>query len=83
MSTAWKLRNGSSGYSFGLHWPRQVYGRVVQELAAQGAEGIAFDVLFGEPRPDHPPVQLQDGAFIDSDEFFAQQLATASNVLSP
>ncbi len=30
------VRNGSVGFHFGLHWPRQVYGRLVQELSIQG-----------------------------------------------
>src|SRR5215467_10626309 len=50
--------NGSVGFHFGLYWPRQVYARVVDELSQQGAKAVAFDVLFGELRPDHPPVQL-------------------------
>ncbi len=54
---------------YGLYWPRQVYGRLVEELSAQGAKTIAFDVLFGELRPDHPPVQMADGGLIESDDF--------------
>ena len=41
------------GQRFGLYWPRQIYGRLVDELTAEGAKAIAFDVLFGEKRPDH------------------------------
>lgn len=73
--------SGSLGYRFGLYWPRQVYGRLVQELAARGAKAIAMDVIFGESRPDHWPVQMQDGSLIESDEFFALQLSAASNVI--
>jgi class 3 adenylate cyclase/CHASE2 domain-containing sensor protein len=72
--------NGSLGFRFGLSWPRQVYGRVVDELSQQGAKAIAFDVLFGELRPDHPPVQLGTN-FPDSDDFFATQMRKASNVI--
>ena len=57
-----RVRNGELGYKFGLYWPRQVYGRVVHELAAQGAKAVALDVIFGELRPDHPPVQMLDGS---------------------
>ncbi|HVV02558.1 MAG TPA: CHASE2 domain-containing protein, partial [Verrucomicrobiae bacterium] len=46
------VSNGSVGFRFGLYWPRQVYGRLVDELNAQGAKAIAFDVIFGELRPD-------------------------------
>ena len=49
--------NRSLGYRFGLYWPRQVYGRLVEELAAQETRAVAFDVIFGELREDHPPVQ--------------------------
>ena len=37
-----------------------MYGRLAHELAAQGAEAVAFDVIFGELRPDHAPVQMAD-----------------------
>ena len=67
--------------SYGLKWPRQVYGRLVEELSAQGAKAVAFDVLFGELRPDHPLVQMADGSLIESDDFFALQCRLASNVI--
>ena len=39
------IRNGLLGKpGFGLYWPRQVYGRMVEELYAQGARTVAFDV---------------------------------------
>lgn len=76
-----RVWNGSLGYRFGLYWPRQVYGRVVQELADQHAKTVAFDVIFGELRPDQPPVQMADGSLPESDEFFALQMKRASNVV--
>jgi len=76
--TVW---NGSLGYSFGLLWPRQVYGRLVQELNDQGARAIAFDIIFGELRPDHPPVQMADGRMAESDVFFGRQMRRAGKVL--
>ncbi len=69
------------GYHFGLYWPRQVYGRLVEELSAQGAKTVAFDVLFGELRTDHPLVTMANGNFIESDDFFALQMRRAGNVL--
>ncbi len=75
------VKGGALGYKFGLYWPRQVYGRLVEELAAEGAQTVAFDVLFGELRDDHPPVQMGDGSLIESDDFFALQMKRASNVL--
>jgi class 3 adenylate cyclase len=75
------VRSGKLGYHFGLYWPRQVYGRLVEELSAQGAKTVAFDVLFGELRRDHPPVQMADGSLMESDDFFALQMHRAGNVL--
>ena len=69
------------GYHFGLYWPRQIYGRLVEELSAQGAKTVAFDVLFGELRTDHPLVTMADGNFIESDDFFALQMRHAGNVV--
>lgn len=66
---------------YGLYWPRFVYGRVVEELSAQAAQAIAFDVLFSELRPDHGQVQMADGSFMDSDESFALQTRRAGNVI--
>jgi class 3 adenylate cyclase/CHASE2 domain-containing sensor protein len=75
------VQKGALGYKFGLYWPRQIYGRLVEELSAQGAQAVAFDVLFGELRPDHPPVQMADGSLMESDDFFAMQMRRAGNVL--
>ncbi len=71
--------NGSLGYHFGLYWPRQVYGRLLEEMASQGARAVAFDIIFGELRPDHPPVRMADGSYMESDAFFALQLQLARN----
>ncbi len=83
--TVQRVFDGSLGYSYGLIWPRQVYGRLVQELSLQGARAVALDVLFKELRPDHPPVKMADPAPADtwpeSDQFFAQQMKLASNVI--
>jgi class 3 adenylate cyclase/CHASE2 domain-containing sensor protein len=77
------IRHGLLGKpGFGLYWPRQVYGRLVEELSAQGAKTIAFDVLFGELRPDHASVEMADGRFIESDDFFALQMRRAGNVVT-
>lgn len=76
------LRHGLLGQPIGLYWPRQVYGRVVEELSAEGSKAIAFDVLFGELRPDHPLVQMADGTVMESDDFFALQIRRAGNVIT-
>ena len=75
------VKSGKLGYRYGLYWPRQVYGRLVEELSTQGAKTIAFDVLFGELRRDHPPVQMADGGLIESDDFLALQMHRAGNVI--
>lgn len=75
------LKDGLVGFRVGLYWPRQVYGRVVHELRVQGARVVAFDVLFGELREDHPPVLMSDGSLLESDQFFADQMAHAGNVI--
>ena len=69
------------GFHYGLYWPRQIYGRLVEELSAQGAKTVAFDILFDSLRHDHPAVVLADGRLLESDEFFAQQMRLAGNVL--
>jgi class 3 adenylate cyclase/CHASE2 domain-containing sensor protein len=76
------IRHGLLGQPYGLYWPRHIYGRVVEELSAQGAKAIAFDVLFGELRPDHAPVQMADGSVMESDDFFALQTRQAGNVIA-
>lgn len=75
------VKSGQLGYRYGLYWPRQVYGRLVEELSAEGAEAVAFDVLFGDLRPDHPPVQMANGSLMESDNFFALQMRRASNTI--
>jgi class 3 adenylate cyclase len=69
------------GFHFGLYWPREVYGRLVDELSEQGAQVVTFDVLFSELRPDHPSVQMADGGLLENDEYFARQMRRADNVI--
>jgi class 3 adenylate cyclase/CHASE2 domain-containing sensor protein len=73
--------NGDLGYRYGLLWPRQVYGRLIQELSEQGAKAVALDILFSELRPDQPSVQMADNSYEESDVFFAAQMRAASNVI--
>jgi class 3 adenylate cyclase/CHASE2 domain-containing sensor protein len=75
------VQSGKLGCQFGLDWPRQVFGWLIEELSDQGAKAVAFDVQFGELRPDHPPIQLADGSLLDSDVFFALQSHLAGNVI--
>ncbi len=75
------MLNGSLGFQFGLYWPRQVYGRMLRELTAQGAKAVAFDIMFAELRRDHPPYEHPDHSLQESDYFFADQIARATNVI--
>ena len=67
-------------FHFGLYWPRHIYGRLVQELSAQGAKAIGLDILFGELRPDHK-TKLRDGTVVSSDAYFTNAMAQAGNVV--
>jgi class 3 adenylate cyclase/CHASE2 domain-containing sensor protein len=74
-------RSQQIGFQYGLYWPRKVYGRLVDELHQEGAQAVAFDVLFKDLRPDQPEVQMADGTIISSDDYFALQLYHAGNVI--
>ena len=75
------VRTNRLSYGYGLYWPRSVYGRLLEELTAQGARSVAFDVIFDGLRPDHPSVRMADDSFLESDDFFALQLQQARNVI--
>jgi class 3 adenylate cyclase/CHASE2 domain-containing sensor protein len=64
---------------YGLLWPRAAYAYVIKELVAEGAKAIAFDVIFGELRLDHPKVRVGTN-LVASDDFFAEQMKQAGNV---
>lgn len=72
---------GNLPYRFGLYWPRQIHGRLVNELSAQGARVVGFDILFAELRPDHQPVRQATGTETSSDQFFAKEIQQAGNVI--
>jgi len=80
--SAAQVLNGKVGFHFGLFWPRQVYGRLVEELALQGAKAVAIDVIFPELRPYDPLVQMAGtNEPPESDAFFAHQMRRAGNVI--
>jgi adenylate cyclase len=69
-------------YEFTWPWPRQLHGRVVSELVAQGAKGVRFDILFLERHPLTAETALWvDGEWVGSDEYFAEQIHQAGNVV--
>ena len=71
----------SVGLHFGLLWPRQVYGRLVDELSLQNAKAVGLDIIFAELRTDLAEVELSNGMFTNSDALFAMQAHHASNVV--
>lgn len=76
-----RLNDNSLGFRYGLYWPRHIYGRVARELSLEGAEAVAFDVLFAGLRPDHATVVMPDDSTLNSDEYLARQLKLAGNVI--
>ncbi len=66
------------------YWPlpRVLDGRVVQELAAQGASVITFDVSFIDVHPKNMwPETIPGRGQMSSDESFAWRMAQAGNVV--
>jgi class 3 adenylate cyclase/CHASE2 domain-containing sensor protein len=68
-------------YASAMPWPRQAYGRLIQELNAQGVSAIAFDILWGETREDQGVVPTVEGKFPTSDEYCAGAMRYRSNVI--
>ncbi len=75
------LSEGTLGFSYGLYWPRHLYGRVVRELATQGATVVGFDIAFGDLRPDHADILTLHNERFGSDAFFAREMGKAGNVV--
>lgn len=57
--------------------PRHLYGHVVNELRAQGAKAVAFDLLFLDLDRDYAENRVNG---LSSDAYFAASLAAARNV---
>jgi len=77
------LQDVNEGLGYKWPWPRQLYGKVVRELTAEGAKAIAFDVLFSElqtPTPD-TNVELPGGKVVGSDQFFSQEIKKSGRVI--
>ena len=71
--------------TLGYHWPwpRHVFGKALRELAAQRCRAVACDVFFLERHADYAETRVKagDGRVSSSDQFFAEQLRVAGNVL--
>jgi adenylate cyclase len=69
----------------GYYWPvpRQLFGRVTRELAAQGAEAVACDVFFLERHPDYAETRIPvpGGEPVGSDAFFGRLLSETKRVI--
>lgn len=69
----------------GYYWPlpRQLFGRVVRELEAQGAEAVACDVFFIERHPDYAETRLRlaSGEAVGSDAFWARAMRESGRVI--
>jgi len=62
-------------------WPRYLHGHLIQELAAEGARVIAFDILFQGNFQAYEDVLDENGQPVLSDDAFARELREAGNVL--
>jgi adenylate cyclase len=75
------LKMVSDNFGYIWPWPRQLYGRLIGELTAQGAKAIAVDILFLERQPIEGTEILIDGQKVESDDYLAQQLRQCGNVV--
>jgi len=66
------LSNDSLNFRYGLYWPRHIYGRVLRELSAQGAQAVAFDILFAGRRFDHGEVSVSAVQWPDLPNFLSR-----------
>ncbi len=69
------------GYRHDLYWPREVYGRLVEELSTEKAQSVGLDVILANTRVDLGFVTMGDGTQLDSDDFFGLQMRRAGNVV--
>ena len=76
-----KVFNEKFRYSW--PWPRHLHGRLVRELAREGAQVIGFDIFFIELQPDFTEtrVVIPGKGRISSDDYLATQLRAAGNVI--
>jgi adenylate cyclase len=76
------LREVNRNYGYAWPWPRQLYGRVASELAAQGAKVVGFDILFIDRHPlTAETALLINDEVVSSDDFFGLRLREANNVV--
>ncbi|GDY22668.1 guanylate cyclase [Verrucomicrobiota bacterium] len=76
-----KVFNEKFRYSW--PWPRHLHGRLVRELALEGAQVIGFDIFFIELQPDFTEtrVLVPGKGRVSSDDYLAAQIKAAGNVI--
>ena len=76
-----KIFNEKHRYSW--PWPRHLHGRLVRELALEGATAIGFDIFLIELQPDFTEtrVLIPGKGRVSSDDYLALQLKAAKNVV--
>ena len=67
-----RLADASHPLRCGLYWPRHIYGRALEELSAQGAKAVGFDILLTGLRPDHAPVKVAGEAAASAARFLTE-----------
>ncbi len=76
------IRYGPQKLQYRIPWPRLAYGVMLREMAAQGALGVGFDILFDQDfASESDAVRSITGLELSSDEFFAKTIEQASNVV--
>ncbi len=76
------LQEVNDRYGFNFPWPRQLHGKLIRELSAQGAKAVGFDIFFLNRDPDYSEtrVSVPRKGSVSSDEFFALELRRAGNI---
>ena len=76
-----KIFNEKHRYSW--PWPRHLHGRLVRELALEGATAIGFDIFLIELQPDFTEtrVLIPGRGRVSSDDYLALQMKAAKNVV--
>ncbi len=76
------LKTVNENYRYRWPWPRQLYGRLLGELAAQGARTVGMDILFLDQDPARPETSLLiEGRSVGSDEYFATEMNRGGNTV--
>ena len=77
------LETINEAYQFTWPWPRFLHGRLVNELAAEDATVVGFDILFKEIHPAEAvtDVKVSASETMSSDEYFSTEIRKSSNTV--